>query len=142
MQLSLAEIINKAIELKTKEDKVKWLKSNESVPLKRILAIMYDKDNYKLLIPHTKPPYTPSEYPDSQGVLFRESRKIVYFFENPNKGDIHTHRRQALFIQMLESVHKEDAELLCKMIAQKPLKGLTKATVNEAYPNLIKGKND
>jgi hypothetical protein len=34
----------------------------------------------------------------------------------------------------LEDVDNEDAELLCKMIEQKPLKGLSKNVVITAFP--------
>lgn len=141
MLLSLAEIVTKACELKTKEEKVQWLKENDSKPLRDILKIMYDKKNFKLLLPNTAPPYTPSEFPDSRGVMYRETRKFQYFYENPEQGNVNTVRREALFIQMLESVHEEDGELLIKMIAQKPLKGLTAAVINEAFEGLLPVKS-
>lgn len=129
--ISLAEIVNKACELKKREEKVEWLKANNSKPLRDILKLMYDK-NLKLNIPNTAPPYTPSEYPDSHGLLYRETRKLPYFVEGFNGDGIHPIRREALFIQMLEAVDKEDAELLCKVIKQKPLKGLTAEVIVEA----------
>lgn len=141
MLLSLAEIVNKACELKSKEEKVQWLKTNDSKPLRDILRIMYDKKNHKLLIPDTRPPFTASEFPDSRGVMYRETRKFQYFYENHEQGQIDSIRREALFIQMLESVHEEDSELLIKMIAQKPLKGLTEAVLNEAFEGLLPTKD-
>lgn len=141
MLLSLAEIVNKTCEMKTKEDKVEFLQKNSTEPLKTILRVMYDKKSFKLLIPSTNPPYAASEYPDSQGILYREVRKFKYFYENPQQGNIDKIRRESLFIQMLESVHKEDAVLLCKMIKQKPLKGLTAETINQAFPGLLPTKS-
>lgn len=141
MLLSLAEIVNKACETKDKSEKVEWLKKNDTNPLRQILAVMYDKDKYKLLVPNTKPPYTPSEFPDSRGMLYREVRKFKYFYENPEQGNVDKIRREALFIQLLESIHQEDAELIVKMIAQKPLKGLSAAIINEAFPDLITTKS-
>jgi hypothetical protein len=136
MLLSISEIINKACKLKTKQEKVEWLKANNSVPLRNILILMYDK-KFNIMLPDTPPPYTPSEYLDSQGMLYKQARKLVYFVEGM-KGDlIDTVKREKLFIEMLESVDKGDAELLCKMIAQKPLKGLTAATINEAFGDII-----
>lgn len=133
---SLAEIVNTACKLKTKKEKVEYLQKNNSKPLRNILKLTYDK-SLKFNIPNTAPPYTPSEMPDSHGMLYRESRKLKYFVEGFGGDNIHQIRRETLFIQMLETVDKEDAELLVKMLSQKPFKGLTKAVINEAFPNLI-----
>jgi hypothetical protein len=133
---SLAEIINTACEMKDKKAKVEYLQKNKTKPLCNILKVMYDK-SMKLNIPDTAPPYEPSDLNESHGMLFREARKLPYFIEGYDGDNIHPIRRQALFIQMLETVDKEDAELLIKMIKQKPLKGLPLAIVKEAFPNLI-----
>lgn len=148
MTLSIAEIIAKACELKTKDEKIAWLKRNNSLALKNILALMYNKHKFKFNIPNKAPPYTPSEFPDSQGMLYRESRKLKYFVEGFGGDNVHPYRREALFIQLLESVDKNDAELLCKMLEQKPLKGLTGEVINAALgenvvePKLKKSKKD
>lgn len=138
--LSLAEIVNTACGLKTKEEKVKFLQDNNSRPLRDILKLMYDK-SLKFNIPNSAPPYTPSEMPDSHGMLYREARKLTYFVEGFDGDNIHPIRREALFIQMLEAVDPDDAKLLISMIKQKPLKGLTAATLNEAFPNLVPTKS-
>lgn len=133
MRLSLSEIVNKACELKTKEEKVAWLQEHNCVPLREILLLMYGKGKYTFLIPNTAPPYTPSEYPDSQGLLYREMRKMPYFVKELANDKLTQYRREALFIQLLETVDASDAELLCKMLSQKPLKGLTVKTLNDAF---------
>jgi len=137
--ISLAEIVNKACELKKREDKIEWLKKHNSNPLRTILKVMYDK-SMVLNIPKSAPPYTPSELPDSQGMLYRETRKLPYFIKGFNGDNIHPIRREALFIQMLETVDKEDAELLIKMIKQKPLKGLPADVLVEALGDFIPTK--
>lgn len=139
--LSLAEIVNTATKLKTNEEKVAWLKEHNSLALRNILALMYNKHKFKFNIPtQNTPPYTPSEYPDSQGMLKREARKLKYFVEGWGGENLHPYRREALFIQMLESVDAQDAELLCKMIKQKPLKGLTGEVINEALGDIVDTK--
>lgn len=133
MVLALSEIVDKAVNLKSSEEKVEWLKNNTSEPLKQLLHIMYNKKKYTFLVPSTAPPYTPSEYPDSQGMLYREMRKMQYFIKELSTDSLTQYRREALFIQMLESVDAGDAALLCKMLKQKPLKGLTAKVLNEAF---------
>lgn len=134
--LSLAEIVSKAQELSSKAEKVKWLQDNNSQPLRDILRLMYDK-SLVLNIPASAPPYTPSQFPDSHGMLYREARKLAYFVKGFAGDNLKQVQRESLFIQMLEAVDPDDADLLVKMIAQKPLKGLTAAVINEAFTGLI-----
>lgn len=70
MQLSISEILDKASKMKTKSEKVKWLKQNEAKPLKTVLKAMYCP-SLKCLLPEGAPPYTPSEAVDDHGVLYR-----------------------------------------------------------------------
>ena len=51
MVLMLSEIVKKTCELKTREEKVAWLKQNNSRALQDILIAMYDKKKIKFLIP-------------------------------------------------------------------------------------------
>jgi len=43
-----------------------------------------------------------------------------------------------MFIAMLEAIHPKDAELVLNMINKKKIAGITKATISEAFPNLIR----
>jgi hypothetical protein len=133
---SLAEIINTARELKTKKEKVEYLQSKNSKPLRNILKVTYDK-TMEINIPNVAPPYEPSQSPDSHGMLFRETRKLPYFVKGFDGDNIHPIRREALFIQMLEAVDPDDAKLLCEMLKKKPMKGLSLAVIKEAFPGLI-----
>lgn len=144
MQLSLSEIVHKACELKTKKEKVEWLKQNNSVALRNILICMYDKTKIQFLLPDTAPPYTPSASHEIQGSLLREARKLKYFIKGMGFDDMKQIKRETVFIELLESVDPKDAELLLSMIKQKPLKGLTVKTINEAFGPIIseKGKKD
>ena len=55
------------------------------------------------------------------------------------KGDTLTsYKRENKFIQLLESIHPEDALIVLNMVQKKaPVKGLTKKIVEEAFPNLL-----
>lgn len=142
MVTSISEIVNKACLLKTKEEKVEWLRKNNSVALRNILICMYDKQKIKFLIPNTAPPYKPSESHDVHGNLIHEARKLKYFIEGFGGEKVERIKRENIFIQLLESVSPGDAELLCQMIQQKPMKGLTTKTINEAFgPIITEGKS-
>lgn len=137
MVMMISEIVNKACELKTREEKVAWLKKNDSQPLRNILIAMYDKKKIKFLIPNSEPPYTPSQAHENQGALFREARKLKYFVAGFGGDDVHQIKREQIFIEMLETVHREDAKLLVDTIKQKGYKGLTVKVINEAFDNII-----
>lgn len=135
---SISEIITEAGELSSKKEKVEFLKRWDSKELRLILALTYDTNRYELHFPKSRPPFTPSQFPDSHGLLYREARKLKYFVKGFAGDNLNSIKREALFIQMLETVDKGDAEVLCHMVERKPFKGLTKATINEAFNNLIK----
>ena len=136
MKLSLSEIVNKATELKTKNEKVEWLRQYDSVPLRTVLKNMYDL-NVKILVPRTPPPWKKNAYIGVEGMLYKEARRLRIFVEGGGYDNLDQIKREQLFISLLEDIDNADAELLCKMIAQKPLTGLSRAVVKEAFPDLI-----
>lgn len=135
MKLSISEIVNKATELGSKQEKIDWLRKNQSVPLKTILKYMYDP-KVEFLVPNTPPPWKKNSYIDVQGMLYKEARRLRIFVKGGGYDDLDSLRRESLFISLLEDIDNDDAELLCKMIQQKPLKGLSRAVVHEAFPDL------
>jgi hypothetical protein len=138
---SLSEIINKAAEKKTKEEKISWLRAHDSTPLKTILKYMYDP-TIKFLIPDTAPPWKKNGYHGVEGMLHKETRRLRIFVEGGGYENLNQVKREQLFISLLEDVDDNDAELLCKMISKKPLKGLSRAVVQEAFPGLISATNE
>ncbi len=136
MLLSLSEIVTKATEQPTKQDKIDWLQKNESVPLKTVLRFMYDP-TIEFLIPDSPPPWKKNGYIDVEGMLFKEARRLRIFVKGGGYDNLDQNKREQLFISLLEDIDDNDAELLVKMIAQKPLKGLSRAVVQEAFPGLI-----
>lgn len=133
MRLSISEIVNKATTLKTVEEKVEWLRKNDSVPLRTILKYMYDK-NIEFLIPNTPPPWKKNSYVGVEGILYNEARRLKIFIRGGGYDNLNQIKREQLFISLLEDIDNSDAELLCQMIAQKPLKGLSKNVVVTAFP--------
>ena len=96
-------------------------------------------ESLQFLLPEGKPPYTPNRPESTPSTLLREHRKFGYFVKGGPGKDMQAYRREQLFIQLLESVHPDDALLVLSMIAKKsPVKGLTKKLVQEAIPTLIK----
>lgn len=140
MQLSISEIVAKCAELKQIPAKVEWLKKHESLPLKMILQATYDRDRVEWLLPNVAPPWKKNEFEDqAKNLLYTEARRLKIFIKGGGYDDMNQARRETLFIQLLESIDNDDADLLAHYsIAQKPFKGLQKKTINKAFPGLIK----
>ena len=96
-------------------------------------------ESLQFLLPEGKPPYTPNRPESTPSTLLREHRKFGYFVKGGPGRDMQAFKREQMFIQLLESVHPDDALLVLSMIAKKsPVKGLTKKLVQEAIPTPIK----
>ena len=133
MRLSIAEVVNKATELKTVDEKVEWLRKHDNVAIRTILKYTYDK-NVEFLIPNTAPPWKKNQYVGVEGMLYNEARRLKIFIKGGGYDNLNQVKREQLFISLLEDIDNADAELLCKMIEQKPLKGLSKNVVVTAFP--------
>ena len=115
---------------------IDWLYKNDSPALRAILKYAYDP-KVKFILPEGAPPYKQNQLPDLQSVLYSELRKLYLFVEGGNPNLKQT-RREYLFIQLLENLDKEDAELIVAVKDKKiPYKGITAKLVKEAFPGLI-----
>jgi hypothetical protein len=134
MRLSISEIVNKASAMSSDSEKIEWLKKNSNSALRTILKYTYDKDNIKFLIPDTPPPWKKNSYVGVEGMLYNEARRLRIFIKGGGYDDLNTVKREQLFISLLEDIDNDDAELLCKMIAQKPLDNISFDVVKSAFP--------
>lgn len=136
MRLGIFQILEQASKLKGTEDKIQFLRSNSSAPLQQILKYAFDP-SIVWDLPEGAPPYTPCIYPAQEMRLFTEVRRLYLFVKggNPNLTKL---KREALYIELLESIHPEDAKLLVEVKDKKiPYKGITAKLVKEAFPGLI-----
>ena len=139
MRVGLAEFLDKVSKLKKKEEKIEALRMNDSFQIRTILQGAFDP-RVKWLLPEGIPPYTPNQLKDQENVLIHDCRKLIYFVEGgaPNLKPI---RRETMFIELLESVAPQDAQLLCAIKDKKfPYKGITVDLVREAFPDLLPTK--
>lgn len=136
MYKSLYEQLSVISELKTTKEKVEAIITHPRVAaFKAIFGLAYDQ-NIKWLLPEGEPPFRPTDVLDAEGRLLSELRRLYLFVEGGNP-DLTKTRREFLFIQLLESVHPEDAKLLIAMKDRKlPFKGLTKKVAQQAFPDL------
>lgn len=137
MKLLISEILQKVSNAKTKAEKIDLLQTYNSNALRQILIANYDESVISLL-PEGEVPFTPNEAPKGteHTMLEKEYRKLYLFFKGG--ASLTKTRRESLFIQMLEGLHQEEADLLV-LVKDKKLQDkykLTKACVTEAFPQI------
>jgi len=141
MRLGISEILIKASKLSKNQEKIDFLRQNYSQPLGTVIKYMLDP-NVKFALPEGAPPYKKNDLTGQETRLYSEVRKLYLFLEGCPKN-INKIRREALFIEMLENVDPNDAELLVAMKDKKlPYKGLSVKLVKEAYPGLIEEEKE
>lgn len=137
VKISITEIIQGAASKKTTTEKVDFLKANDCPPLRVILKFTYDP-SIEFLVPSTAPPFNPNEYEDeAKSLLYSEARRLKIFVKGGGYDNLNQIKRETLFISLLEDVDNDDAKTLCQMISKKPFKGLSKKTIQQAFPDLI-----
>ena len=138
MTPTLPEVLKLVSNAKSTRDRVNILKKHESFGLRTILQGAYHPD-IKMNLPPGPPPYTPDPAPlgHSPSNLAKELRKIPYFVEG-NEMIKQKGKREEIFIQLLESVHPSEADLLIKMKDKdlSSVNGLTYNLVNDTFPDL------
>ena len=137
MQLLLHEVLQKVSNAKTKAEKIKLLQEYNTPALRSILIANFDESVISML-PEGEVPYTPNEAPEDteHTKLLHEYRKLYLFFKGG--ATISQNRREMLFLQLLEGLHKGEAEVLCLMKDRQIGKRwkITKQCVEEAYPQI------
>tara|TARA_B100001142_G_scaffold28160_1_gene25235 strand:- start:742 stop:1173 length:432 start_codon:yes stop_codon:yes gene_type:complete len=137
MQLLLNEVLQKISNAKTKTQKIKLLQEHNSPALRQILIANFDESIISML-PAGDVPYEKNEAPEDteHTKLVHEYRKLYLFFKGG--ANVSQSRRETLFIQLLEGLHKGEAEVLCLMKDKKLGKRwkITKQCVEEAYPQI------
>ena len=138
MAVALPTIFAEVSKAKTKEAKKEvLLRHEQNGALKEILKYTFNPD-IKFLLPPGNPPYkTVVDESENPTYLYGLVRKLYLFVEggNPNLKQA---RREYLFIEMLESIHSLEAELLLLIKDNKiKCKGLTYNLVKETFPELI-----
>ncbi len=138
-RLLFCEILRKVSNAKTKAEKIKLLQNNNSTALRQLLIINFD-DSVVSLMPEGEVPYTPNDAPvgTDHTRLEQEYRGLYRFFKGGDNS-LPRAKREQMFIQLLEGLAEEEAELLCLVKDGKmndKYKRITKAVISEAFPQI------
>ena len=132
------EILELASKQRSKAKKVEILQEYENDALKSIFIWNFDETVISVL-PAGDVPYNKNEVPvgTDHTSLRREYKHLYNFVKGGNDG-LSGLRRETMFIQMLEGLHPEEAELIClckdKRLAEKYK--ITYDIVKQAYPDI------
>lgn len=132
------EILEKAAMAKTRADKIAVLQQhNECWALKDILRGSFD-DSIDFNLPKGSVPYEPAAEQSHPSNLLNQNKKFRFFIKGGQGDSMPKVKREKIFLDMVETIHPKDAELVCAMVNKKlKVKGVTKKLVQEAYPGLI-----
>jgi hypothetical protein len=138
-KMSLPELFKHIGELPTAK-RTNALKQIANLTPELVTLLKYTyREDVKFSLPTGKPPYRPMETPGNWGHnrIPAEMRKFQYLVPTSNVPQI---KRESIFIEMLETVSPDEAELLL-MVKEKKLtyKGITRKLVEEALPEIFDG---
>jgi len=130
------EIFTKINNAKDKTGKIAILKQFDNQAMRQLLKAAFDP-KIKFDLPDGNPPYIKNEAPagTEHTSLAAEAKKLYHFVVGGNNS-INKLKKETMFIQMLEGLQEDDAEVLMS-IKNKNLnntyKGLTANLVKETF---------
>jgi hypothetical protein len=134
----VTEILQKVSSAKTKKEKVDILQEYNNNGLRAILIINFD-ESLKFLLPEGDVPFTANDAPagTDHTRIDHEYRGLYRYFKGGDSS-IKSMKREQLFVQLLEGLYKDEAEMLV-LACNKDLQAkyrVTKAVVQEAFPSI------
>lgn len=137
-RVELFQILDQVDKSKSEEEAVEVLQKfgKQYTSVKDYLRCVFD-ERIQFLLPDGKPPYAPADPNQIPSTWHKEHLKLKYFIKMGVSDDVGQMKRERLFINTLESVHPEDAIIMCKMVEKKTTTPkLTKEVADKAFPSL------
>ena len=135
------EILEYVGKQKSKVSKVQALKEYRNDALVSILIWNFDETVVSMM-PEGEVPFTPNESPlGTDHTSLRREAKNLYHFVKGGNDSLNGIRRETMFIQMLEGLHPDEADILT-LIKDGRLSTkykVTRDTVMQAYPDITWG---
>ena len=130
------EVLEAAAKERKNSDRITLLQHYKCSALTDVLRGFYDKRVQFDLPKGEAPPYSATdESPPSN--LMRRNIMFKYFVKGtPDCRALGQIKKEKLFVQLLESVHAKDSQLLVSMINKEKIRGISSKLVLEAFPGL------
>ena len=137
----VSEILDAASKQRSKTKKAEILREFDSPALRAVLIWNFD-DSARSMLPEGDVPYSPNEAPKGtdHNRLTSEYKNLYHFVKGGNDS-LAPLRRESMFIQLLERLHAEEAEVIC-LVKDKNLTDkykLSRDVVAEAFPDIAWG---
>jgi len=133
----VAEALTRISKIKSRKEQIAALRSDHSIAMENVVDICFNPQvNFDL--PEGAPPYKPQpKESDCQAVLYANLRKFGIFMKNGPYPNMKPLQREVQFVQFLETLDPDDAELVLSIKEKKmPYKGITRKLFEEAWPAL------
>ena len=131
------EILEEFAKAKGKPAKMEVLRLNNSPALQDVIRGSMDKP-ITWMLPEGTPPFTEAPAGSVPSNLQKQNKMFTYFVKGGKGTNFKQMKREQIFIGVLEGIHPLDAQIVISMINKKvPVKGLTRAIVNEVFPHLL-----
>ena len=136
------EILELANKQRRIDDRIEILKEYRNDALTAILIWNFD-ESIVSVVPDGDVPYEKNDVPiGTDHTTLRREWKNLYNFVKGGNDTLSSIRRETMFIQMLEGLHPDEAEILClvkdKMLSRKYTK-LNQEIVAQAFPDIVWG---
>ena len=132
------EILEVVSKQRTKAKKIEVLKEYETEALKAVLIWNFD-DTVVSMLPEGEVPFEKNDVPvGTDHTSLRKEWKNLYHFVKGGNDSLSKTRRESMFIQMLEGLHPEEADLVC-LVKDKGLSTkykISKQVVEQAFPDI------
>ena len=110
-KLLMHEVLTKVNNAKDKPKKIAVLKENDTPGLRRVIKGSFDP-NIKWDLPEGTPPFIANEAPEGTEHTYLENESSRYWHFVEGADTISKTRKETMFIQVLENLSKEEANLL------------------------------
>tara|TARA_B100001939_G_scaffold155285_1_gene134147 strand:+ start:252 stop:752 length:501 start_codon:yes stop_codon:yes gene_type:complete len=132
------EILDLISSQRSKAKKIDLLKEYRCDALTSLLIWNFDETVISL-IPEGEVPYEKNDVPvGTDHTSLRKEWKNLYHFVKGGNDSLSKTRRESMFIQILEGLHPNEADVLC-LVKDKALGSkykVTKEVVEQAYPDI------
>ena len=132
------EILAEVSKQRTAAKKVEILQKYRNDGLTSILIWNFDETVVSML-PDGEVPFNKNEVPiGTDHTSLRKEWRNLYHFVKGGNDSLSKTRRESMFIQMLEGLHPDEAEIIC-LVKDKSLTSkykLTQEHVTKAYPDI------
>lgn len=134
-----SEIIDEFKNAKTKQDRINVLRKHDDPRFRTFLKAAFDP---KIQFDTPIPRYRPSVEPAGLNYTYLDSEmsKLYRFVKNhPSRpAGLTSEKQKQLLVVILESLHKDEADLLVKVLQKKlEVNFLTPNLINEALPGVL-----